>query len=71
MHKIEAILERARLYKLPLWQYQSLPLLDPYLLASQGYTPFPENSLQCHICLHQVSYGEEPEELPDLEQQLS
>lgn len=38
-HKIEAILDLARQYQLPTWLYQSLPSLDPYLLASIGYKP--------------------------------
>ena len=59
-HKIEVILERARLFQQPIWQYQSLPSLDPYMLASIGFIPHSEGSIRCQICQHEVNYGDEP-----------
>ena len=59
-YKIEGILERARLFQLPIWQYQSLPFLNPYLLASIGYIPLSEGTIRCQICQHEVTYGDDP-----------
>jgi hypothetical protein len=61
-HKIEAILERVRHYQLPNWQYQSIPLMNPYRLASLGYQPSALNVLKCQICLHEVRYSDDPED---------
>jgi len=52
------MLELARQYQLPNWFYQSLPILDPYSLASVGYRPSAPLELECHVCHHKVTTPE-------------
>jgi len=49
---IEGVLERARTFQVPNWRYQSYNDLNPYKLASVGYSVISQDTLQCHMCQH-------------------
>lgn len=68
---IESILTRVRTYQVPLWRYQSHPLLNPYRLASQGYLVAGQDLLRCETCHHQVALDPDSDDLPaDLPESL-
>jgi hypothetical protein len=62
--RLEETLTLARSYQLPHWQYFSLPQLDPYRLAAQGYRCSAPLTLQCAVCRHTVRLPEDADDRP-------
>jgi hypothetical protein len=57
-HKIEEILNLARSYQVPIWQYSPHRELDPYFLASMGFKPSSRKLLVCNLCSASVEITE-------------